>query len=292
MVPVYKGYYMKTFLAFTLGIVMLLSTNIGANAAMEIVGMSGKGPVDFATFVKDLGRSDVIFIGDTHDDSRIHVKQLEIIRALYAGNPLLALGLEMFTTDNQRYLDDWTKGKLEEKEFAAIYAKNWSYDWNLYRDLFLFARDNHIPMVALNVPKTIITKVVRQGAKSLSESDRMGLPPGINWTLPPRQAEYLRRIREQAFGNAPPPIPAANFEEAQALRNSTFAYTIMQFRREFPGRKVAVIAGTWHAIKNGVPESFKGYGSPTYKVVLPDLIEFGWLKPTVEDVDYLIPRGD
>ncbi len=283
---------MKTFLVLILGIVILLSTGIGAHAAMEIVGMSRKGPVDFGAFVEDIGRTEVVFIGDTHDDSRIHGKQLEIIRALYAGNPKLAIGLEMFTTDNQSSLDDWTTGKLEEKEFVPIYARNWSYNWNLYRDLFIFARDNHIPMVALNVPKTIIAKVVRQGAKSLSESDRMGLPPGLNWTLSPRQTEYLRRIREQAFGNAPPRIPVANFQEAQALRNSTFAYSIVKYRRQFPERKVVVIAGTWHAIKNGAPESLKDYGSATYKVVLPDLIEFGWLKPTAEDVDYLIPRGD
>jgi len=282
----------KTFLTLTLMAVMVLSASIGANAAMEIVGMNGKGPVDFGTFVEDIGRSEVIFIGDTHDDSRIHVKQLEIIRALYAGNPQLAIGLEMFTTDSQRYLDNWTAGKMEEKEFAAIYAKNWSYDWSLYRDLFIFSRDHHIPMIALNVPKAIIATVVRLGAMSLSESDKSELPSDLHWTLSPRQAEYLRRIREQAFGNVPTRIPAANFEEAQALRNSTFAYNIAMYRRKFPELKVVVIAGTWHAIKNGAPECLKDYGGSTYKVVLPDLVEFGWLKPTAEDVDYLIPRGD
>jgi len=283
---------MRTFLAFTLGTAMLLSASIGAHAAMHIVGMGGNGPVDFGTFVEDIGRSEVIFIGDTHDDSRIHGKQLAIIRALYAGNPRLAIGLEMFTTDSQRYLDDWTGGKLDEKEFVAIYARNWSYDWSLYRDLFIFCRDNHIPMVALNVPKTIMAKVVRQGAGALDEGDRKELPPGPRWTLPPRQADYLRRIREQAFGNAPPRIPVANFEEAQALRNSAIAYNIAKYRQKFPGRTVVAIAGTWHAIKNGAPESLKEYGNPTYKVVLPDLVEFDWLKPTAADADYLIPRGD
>jgi uncharacterized iron-regulated protein len=271
---------------------MMLSTGIGANAAMDIIGMNGRGPVDFNKFVADLGRSDVIFIGDTHDDSHIHAKQLEIIQALYAGNPQLAIGLEMFTTDNQRYLDEWTAGKLDEKEFAAIYARNWSYDWSLYRDLFIFSRDHRIPMIALNVPKTIIAKVVRLRAASLDENDKNELPPDVHWTLNPRQAEYLRRIREQAFGNAPTRIPAANFQEAQALRNNTIAYNIVKFRRKFPEHKVVVIAGTWHAIKNGAPESLKDYGSATYKVVLPDLVEFGWLKPTAEDADYLMPRGD
>jgi uncharacterized iron-regulated protein len=204
----------------------------------------------------------------------------------------LAIGLEMFTADSQSLLDDWINGKIEEKEFIGIYARNWSYDWRLYRDLFIFARDNHIPMIALNVPKTTIAKVVRQGAKSLSEIDRTELPPGLRWSLPTRQSEYLRRIRELAFGNAPTRIPVANFEEAQALRNNTIAYNIVKYRRKSPERKVVVILGTWHAIKNGAPECLKYYGSSTYKVVLPNLVEFSWLKPTAEDVDYLISRGD
>src|SRR6185369_4988044 len=112
------------------------------------------------------------------------------------------------------------------------------------------------------------------------------------WTLPPRQAEYIRRIREQAFRNIPARFPVANFDEAQALRNDSIAYNITRFREKSPKSKVVVIAGTWHAIKNGAPESLKKFGSFTFKVVLPDLIEFNWLKPTVEDVDYLIPRGD
>ena len=282
---------MKTFLSLTLAAVMMLSMTINANAAMAIVGMGGKGPVEFGKFVEDIRRSEVIFIGDTHDDSQIHLKQLEIISALNAGSPQLAIGLEMFTTDNQRYLDDWTRGKLEEKEFAAIYARNWSYDWSLYRDLFIFSRDHHIPMIALNVPKAIMAKVVRLGTTSLSDSDKSELPPDIHWTLPPRQAEYLRRIREQAFGNAPSPIPAANFEAAQALRNCNMAYNIEKYRRKSPERKVVVIAGTWHAIKNGAPECLSDYGRSSYKVVLPDLVEFSWLKPTAEDADYLLPRG-
>jgi len=280
---------MKKCTLFILTVVLLTATSVGANAAVEIVGMAaGQGPVEFDRFVADLGRSDVIFIGDTHDDLRLHGKQLEIVRALYARNPRLAIGVEMFTIDNQRSLDDWTGGKTEEHDFTAVYVKNWSYDWRQYRDLFIFARENHIPMIALNIPKPIMAKVVQQGGKALSEDDRKDLPPGSHWSLPPRQGEYLRRIREQAFGNVPPRFPIANFNDAQALRNNSIAYRVIKYREKAPESKVVVIAGTWHAIKNGAPENLKDYGKATYKVVLPDLREFSWLKPTAEDVDYLI----
>jgi uncharacterized iron-regulated protein len=281
----------KDLIRFLLGLVLLLATSTGAQAATNVIRMADKAPVEFGRFVDDIGRSDVIFIGDTHDDSRLHEQQLEIIRALYSRTPQLAIALEMFTADSQQHLDDWTRGKLEEKDFVAIYSRNWSYDWRLYRDIFIFARDNHIPMIALNVPKPIIAKVVRQGAKTLTESERKDLPGGP-WILNPRQGEYLRRIRGQVFGNRPSPIPTANFDEAQALRNQAMAYSIARFRKQTPERKVVVIAGTWHSIKNGAPESLKEYSSSTSEVVLPDLVEFAWLKPTAEDIDYLIPRGE
>jgi uncharacterized iron-regulated protein len=281
----------KTYLRFIFGIALLLSTAVSAHAAGKIVRASDNARMDFGPFVTDLGRSDVIFIGDTHDDTLLHARQLEIIRAVYAGNHQLAIGLEMFTTDNQRYLDDWSQGKLEEKEFVAIYRKNWTYDWSLYRDLFIFARDNHLPMVALNVPKAVVSKLVRGGGSALSASEKQELPPGP-WALHPRQADYLRRIRAQVFGDAPSPIPRANFDEAQALRNDNIAFTVAKYREKSPKSKVVVLAGTWHAIKNGAPESLKKFGKNTSSVVLPDLVEFSWLKPTAEDMDYLIPRGD
>lgn len=283
---------MKRFAVLAAGFALLFATAAVAGAATAMVRMADRAPVPFGAFVDDLRRADVVFIGDTHDDGRLHGKQVEIIRALYEKNPQLAIGLEMFTAENQRHLDDWTGGKTEEKDFVAFYAKNWSYDWRLYRDLFIFARDNHIPMIALNVPKGVAFKVVRQGSRGLSETDRQLLPPGGPWKLGARQAEYLKRIREQAFRNAPTPFPLVNFEEAQALRNQTMAYRIAKFREKSPKSTVAVIAGTWHAIKNGAPESLKDYGHSTCKVVLPDLPDFAWLKLTAEEVDYLIPARD
>ncbi|MBJ6727380.1 ChaN family lipoprotein [Geomesophilobacter sediminis] len=281
---------MKTLAAMTLGIFLTLATSIGAGAATTLVRMSDHQPVELGKCVEELGRSDVIFVGDTHDDPDLHNKQMELIRALYAKNPQLAIGVEMFTSESQAALDGWTRGKLDEPAFEAIYARNWSYDWRLYRDIFIFARDNRIPMIALNVPKRLIAKVVRFGPQGLSEEERKELPPGDPWTLAPRQAEFLKRLQEQVFGNRPARLNRANFEAAQGLRNHTFAYRIEQYLEKTPKAKVIAIAGTWHAIKHGAPDSLKDYGKLSYKVVLPDLVDFEWQKPTPEDLDYLMPR--
>lgn len=271
-----------------MAIFLLIGTTINAYAAPQFLKVSDKRTVEFKQFIEDVERSDVIFIGETHDAKKQHENQLEIIRGLYARKVPLAIGLEMLSTDSQRQLDDWTNGNLDEPDFKTIYARNWSFDWQLYRDIFVFARDNHIPMIALNVPKPLISKIVRQGSASLNDNEKKELPPHVSWTLNPSQAEYIRRIYAQVFGNKPKVVSFANFSEAQALRNSVIAWNIAKFREKSPKNKIIVITGTWHAIKNGAPEQLKQTGGLTFKVILPELPEFVIQNVTTDDADYFM----
>jgi uncharacterized iron-regulated protein len=267
---------------------LLIGTNINAYAVPQLLKVSDKRSVEFRQFMEDIERSDVIFIGETHDVIKQHENQLDIIRGLYSRKIPVAIGLEMFSTDSQQQLDDWSKGKLDEQDFKTAYARNWSYDWQLYRAIFIFARDNHIPMIALNVPKPIISKIMRQGSAALDENDKKELPPHFSWTLNPPQTEYLRRITAQVFKNKPGVMPLTNFCEAQALRNNVMAWSISKYRNKFPTRKVIAIAGTWHAIKNGAPEQLKQYGSLSDTVILPELPEFVIQNVTPNEADYII----
>ena len=271
-------------------IMILLSTNITAYAVPQILRLSDKQPVKYIQFIEDIEHSDVIFVGETHDVAKQHENQLDIIRSLHARNVPVAIGLEMFAADSQQQLDEWTKGMLEEQYFKTIYAKNWSYDWQLYRDIFLFARDNHIPMIALNLPKPIISKVISQGSTALNDNDKKELPANISWTLNPPQTEYLRRVTGQVFGNKLGAAMFTNFCAAQAARNSVIAWRISQYKEKSPKNKIVVITGTWHAIKNGVPELLKQYGRLKYSVILPDLPEFVIPNITTDEADYFILR--
>jgi len=268
-------------------IVVLMGSYINAHAA-KFMQVSDKRAVKFTQLIAEIDGSDVIFLGETHDVKKQHDNQLEIIRALYAKKVPLAIGLEMFASDNQRQIDDWIGGKLDEQDFKLIYAKNWSYDWLLYRDIFMFARDNHIPLIALNIPKPIISKVVLQGSAALNDNDKKEIPPHISWTLNAPQTENLKRIYMQVFGNKPVRISFTNFCEAQALRNNGMAWTISKYRDNYPKDKIVVITGTWHAIKNGVPEHLKQYGNTRYKVILSELPELNLQNVTLKEADYIM----
>jgi len=193
----------------------------------------------------------------------------------------------MFTPEDQQKLDDWTAGKLDEESFMPVYSRNWSYGWQLYRDLFIFARDNHIPLIALNIPKPVISKVMKQGSPALLESE---IPPKISWSLNQSQTDYMGIISRQVFANAAPDKFSTRLGEAQALRNSGMAWNIAKYKQKHEADKIVVLAGTWHAVKNGVPERLSAFGKFTYKVILPELNELNMENATVREADYLIMR--
>lgn len=269
-------------------IMILLGSYLNVYAAPQFLKVSDKQTVELSQLIADTKASDVLFIGETHDDKKQHENQLDIIRALFAKKVPVAIGLEMFASDNQRQLDDWMGGKVDEQDFKLIYARNWSYDWMLYREIFIFARDNHIPMIALNIPKPIVSKVVSQGASALGDNDKKEIAPHISWTLNTPQTEYLKRIYMQVFGNKPVRISFQNFCEAQALRNNGMAWSISKYKAKYPKNELVVITGTWHAIKNGVPEQLIQYGNLSYNVILPELREFNLQNATSDAADYFM----
>jgi uncharacterized iron-regulated protein len=250
--------------------------------------MSDRKVVSFSQMVADTEGADVILIAEEHTNKKHHEIQLDVIRSLWAKKIPLAIGLEMFQTDNQKYLDDWTEGRITEECFKAVNSRNWSYDWSLYRDIFIFARDNRIPLIALNIPKEIVFKVRQQGFASLTPEERKNLPSGVNCDLNKPQTELLKRSFEEVSKHEAKGKTFTSFCEAQAVRNNGMAMSIANDQKRHPDRKLVALAGIWHAVKHGVPERLADIGILEYKVLLPEIAEQGTRNTTSALTDYLI----
>jgi len=276
--------------AVLLLIILICSVTLPANlfAGEVVTRMSDRKSVSFSQMITETEGSDVIFVAETHDNKKSHEMQLDVVRSLWAKKKPLAIGLEMFQTDSQKALDDWIDGSITEQDFKAAYAKNWSYDWSLYRDIFVFARDNRIPMLALNVPKPIVSKVARQGFASLTPEEKKDLPPAVTCDLNKPQTESLKSTFQAVFKHEANGKIFANFCAAQAVRNSGMAMAIVNGRKKHPGRKIVVLAGTWHAVKHGVPESVASFSSLGSKVILFEIPELNLKNATADITDYMI----
>ncbi len=206
-------------------------------------------------------------IGEVHNRYEHHLFQLEVIKTLYNYYKDLVIGLEMVQAPFQKYLDEFIEGKLSEKELLEKieYFERWKFDYNLYRDIFLWAKEKKIRLWALDVPQEIVKKVSKEGFLSLSPEEKMLLPE-LDLDQPAYK-EYLRKIYEKHKFETP-----TNFEyfyQAQVLRDSWMAERIVEFLRANPSKKMIVLVGKGHLINYyGIPTALKSRNFHNFKTIL------------------------
>ncbi len=193
-----------------------------------------------------------IFIGEVHDRLEHHQNQLRVIESLYARDPNLAIGVEYFQQPFQRYLDDYIAGRIDEKEMLVRteYFKRWQLDYRLLQPIFQFAREKHIPVLALNVPDEIHTKVFRNGMKSLNADELSQIPKHIE----PASEHYLRRLGA-IFDSHPQGADFDNFVAGVLLWDSSMADVAANYLDQHPRSRIVMLAGMVHVMYgDGIPE--------------------------------------
>jgi uncharacterized iron-regulated protein len=261
-------------------------TDIHAESS-GVFRFSDRQTTTFDQMMDDLIKADIIFIGETHDRKAHHRLQLAIIKALQAKEIPLAVGFEMFVDENQKYLDDWSAGKLPAGEFIRIYYSNWNFPWPLYEDIFLNIRESGTPAIALNVHPDIARKVSSAGFASLSEEELAKLPPDTGCAVDEQYMKFIKRAHAMHGHGGKEFI---HFCEAQLLRDQVMARHILEYLKKNQGRTVVVITGNGHAWKRGIPEQITRISD---KVVLRVLLPYipGHLDPSLmssQDADYLL----
>ncbi len=254
---------------------------------MHIIRMRDGQTTSFQDMVNDVSSADVVFIGERHDDPAHHKIQLDVIRALREKDSPLAIGLEMFKKENQKSLDAWISGEIPENSFIPIFLDNWGFGWELYRDIFLYAREHTIPLVGLNVPRDITRKVGMSGFLSLTDEERSVLPPGVTCEL---DEEYMDHLVEVFQYKKSSDRLFVYFCEAQVLWDQAMAWYLTEYMKSNPGRTVIVLAGAIHAWKYGIPKQKQRYITVDQKVILSDL-PVGPESISADDADYLVTSG-
>lgn len=190
-------------------------------------------------------RTQVVYVGETHDSPAAHRIQEELLQALTAGNPgKVALAMEMFTPSQQAVLDRWSAGELSEKELLqqVDWYSTWGIDFALYRDLLLFCRDHGIKILALNVERNI------RDAVSKSPADE--LPPEIRDQLPEMDFDdpyYNAMIAAFHAGHPMDQRRIDGFRRVQTLWDESMAARLADYlRAKGEDHQVMVVAGGNH----------------------------------------------
>lgn len=227
----------------------------------------------------------LLLVGEHHTDPSHHKAQLDIIRALQEKGLAVSIGMEMFRKDQQEALDRWVAGGIDEADFEGIYLDNWNFPWVLYRDLFVYARDQKIPMIGLNVSKGITRQVARQGFASLSDAQR-GELEGVTCTVTREYRDFIRSaFGAHGHGN----MDFIRFCEAQLVWDTAMAINAVKHLEAHPDRVMVLLAGSGHARKMGIPNQVKTRSLMRSITLLPHTA--GIFDPdnlTAADADFII----
>ncbi len=218
------------------------------------VGVRTSNQNTFPAIIDELFANRVVYVGETHTSYPDHQLQLRIVRALYARDQNLAIGMEMFNRSSQGVLDEYIAGKLTEKEFLkqSNYFSVWSFDYRYYREIIDFARHNKIPLIGLNQEREAVSRVFSSDEeKPLTEEQRRNFPVDMDLDMPGYQ-DRLSRIFRMHSGSSEKKL--AGFVQAQALWDETMAETAADFLNAHPDHRMVIIAGKGHVDRrNAIP---------------------------------------
>lgn len=186
----------------------------------------------------------LVYVGETHDNPASHRLQLEILTSMQQRHPgRVSLGMEMFNNEQQPVLDKWVAGELSEKDFLreSRWYENWGSDFELYRELLEYCRDQGIPVVGLNVTKALGRKVSMTPMDELDESTRAQLPE-MDMNDP-----YQQAMIEEIFGaHGAGATMLESFKRRQTLWDEVMAASVADYMRDRVDHHMVVVAGGWH----------------------------------------------
>jgi uncharacterized iron-regulated protein len=189
-----------------------------------------------------LCRFPVVYVGEAHDNPDDHAVELTVLKALAACSPgRVTLGLEMLQRPFQADADAFVRGEMSERDFQRVWRKSWG-DMSAYRDLLRFAREQGIPLLALNASAPT-QAAVREHPFSALPAEAARAVPSID-----AQDPYYRAYVEAMFRGHPKGTSPDAFLRVQLLWDETMAETGAAYL-ESPagrGRRLLVLAGSNH----------------------------------------------
>jgi len=192
----------------------------------------------------------IVYVGETHDNPASHRLQLTVLAAMADRYPNeVALGMEMFTPEQQEALDRWVNGELDEKDFLkqSRWHAQWQMDFDYYRSLLDFARERKIPVIGLNAPKSMKSLV--------KDEDRPEHGVGESAQLPDLDLEdpYHGAFLDAMYGgHGHGESGKEGFRRVQTLWDETMAENVAHYLASPPAksRRMVVVAGGNH-IRHG-----------------------------------------
>ncbi|MFC6440320.1 ChaN family lipoprotein [Bowmanella sp. JS7-9] len=248
--------------------------------------------VSLAEVADALASKQVIFLGEAHSHPGAHLFQMQMLQALHARHPQIALSMEQFETDTQAWLDRYTAGEIGEWTLTH-YARAWPNYKGSYRPLVDYARDNNLPVIAANAPKDIVVCVGRQGPALLDKlppNRRINVAKEMDFS---QEGAYFEKFIGSMGGHGNQERPSQrmlNSYAGQVVRDETMAQSIVNYLTAHPQSMVVHTNGSFHSEDHlGTVERVTRRLNTSVAVIQPVLLDDPQHSDISED---MLKKGD
>lgn len=192
--------------------------------------MTGQ-PVSVEQLMKSLRQQEVVYFGEEHHN-RFHIDSaLSLLNRLSAEGRHPVVAMEMFGWDGQPVLDRYVGGNdLSRQEFLVQVAwpQTWGGPFENYEPLVAYAKSAHLPLAALNPPKSLVRLVARKGliqARQDAEWTRWRMQEETIVDDPAYREKIIEQLR--ACHDGGPDEMYQTMYEASMVRDEGMARTIV-----------------------------------------------------------------
>lgn len=280
MKKIYVSLALLTMFVFT-GLAQTKDTTKGLSPAnYRIYSVKLGKEVSMQDIVNDMKNYDVVFYGEEHNDSVTHYAEKSLFEALYNKyNSTMTLSMEMFDRDVQEVMNEYLTGVIRERDFRHD-ARVWS-NYTNYRPMVEFAKEHHLDVVCANAPSRythIAGTEGENGLAKLPEEAKKNFAPLPYDTATGKYYEKLQEMSGHTMApkcdtckqQAPPPMMMMHFDlvVAQSLWDATMAYSISQYLKMHPKKKVMQVNGRFHSEQGYAVVAQLRHYSPKAKILL------------------------
>jgi uncharacterized iron-regulated protein len=138
-------------------------------------------PSSIEAWLPKLREFDVIYLGEEHQNPEHINAALLILNSLLAQGRRPLLGMEMFSWDGQQALDRYMAQEADaDSQFLqeVRWKQNWGGAFEDYAPLVVYARGHGMPVLALNPPRPLVRRVVKDGVEAVVTGDE-----AIRWGM-------------------------------------------------------------------------------------------------------------
>ncbi len=227
-------------------------------APNEIISTNPPRRINETDLIDNLARTNVVYVGEQHDDTGSHRVQLRILKKLHKKQGQIAVGFELFRQNYQDLLSRVFREKLTLRTFKnKLEANNGQGNlFEYYRPILKYARKHSLPLLALK-PTRESENRVRQQSKEASDTGNGSHHRSSDEVL---QTRFLKEIFKD---HVPTGRGFGSFVTVQRFWEHRMASNIHSYLRETNNpKRILILTGNYHvAYDFGIPDQLRERGN-------------------------------